>query len=73
MSLLLFPIPSAASTNFEITIFSAVSFKEPNSKIAVTLKSPALFKYKPVTFPSPSLSCLRVAEIAVLSSVFIRP
>jgi hypothetical protein len=54
-------------------MFSAVSLSDPNSKIDVTLKSPALFKYSPVKLPEPSDNCFNVAEIAALSVVLIRP
>ena len=54
-------------------IFSPESFNDPNSKIAFTLKSPALFKDRPVPFPAPSLNSFNVAEITALSIVLIRP
>ena len=69
----LFPIPSAASTNLLMIIFSPVSFNEPNSNIEVTLKSPALFNEIPVEFPDPSVNSFKVAVIAALSIVFIKP
>ena len=49
-----------------------VSFKEPHSSIADTLKSPPVFIYNPVLFPVPSVSCFNVAVIAKLSVVLIR-
>ena len=54
-------------------MFSPVSFNDPNSNTELTLKSPALFIYKPVAFPDPSVSCLSVADITALSMVFMRP
>ena len=54
-------------------MFSPVSFKDPNSKIAFTLKSPALFNEIPVEFPDPSVNSFKVAVIAALSIVFIKP
>ena len=73
MSLSLLEIPSAASTNLVIIIFSAVSFNDPNSKIEFTLKSPTVFINNPVPVPVPSVIYFKVAVIAALSMVLINP
>ena len=54
-------------------MFSPVSFKEPNSSIAVTLKSPAVFIKIPLANPEPSVSSFSDAVKAALSIVLISP
>ena len=54
-------------------MFSPVSFKEPNSNIAVTLKSPAVFINTPLANPEPSVSSFKLEVKAALSIVLIKP
>ena len=50
-----------------------MSFKDPNSNIDVTLKSPDVFKNIPVEDPDPSVNSFKDAVNAKLSIDFIKP
>ena len=72
MSLSLFAIPSASSTNFVIVMFSPVSFKEPKETVPDATTRPSVDTLTPVPLPAPSVSSTS-PTIALLSLVLINP